>query len=295
MIDMHMHSIHSDGLFSAKELLKMAQEKNLDYISITDHDSVGAYEEIKNLDKTSLFKGKIIYGCELRFIYNGTQMEVLGYGFNYDKLKSSYWVSRNAYLELKKALLKNCLEKGKLLGLQYKNIEFNPKEKPEKTLYKELLNYPENIKIFEQYGIKHSGDFFRKFIASPESPMFFDSTNHSLNFEQAVNLIHDCGGIAILAHPFGVYNINDPKTIINELLEKNKLDGFECKHANILPEQTEYLLNLCKKHHLISTGGSDFHGYENQVFAKSNFGKDDIETPLIDNLLDKINKNNIIN
>lgn len=100
--------------------------------------------------------------------------------------------------------------------------------------------------------------------------------------------------LAVLAHPFGVYKIDNPKEVLEELLQKNKLDGLECMHADITDEQTEYLLDLCKKHNLISTGGSDFHGYDGQKFARANKGQNKIPTALISKLLEKINSNGII-
>lgn len=294
MIDMHIHTTNSDGIYNIAQIMEMAEQKKLDYISFTDHDRVSAYEELKTIAKKPIFSGKIIPGCELRFVHNQTQFEILCYGFDYEKFKKSYWVSVDCYLNIKRGILKNCLEKGKLVGFVYNIIEFHPESKPEKDFYMEIIKHEENLPILEKYGIKHSGEFFRKLIANKESPMFFDATSYSLNFEDAVDLVHSCGGVAILAHPFGVYKIDNPKEFIDELLAKNKLDGLECCHADITPEQSKYLLDLCKKHNLISTGGSDFHGYPGQHFAKWNSGQKDIETNLIDRLLERIDKSTII-
>ena len=294
MIDLHIHTTHSDGLPSVKDILTLAEEKKLDYISITDHDAVGAFKELQTINYKDYFSGKIIPGCELRFVYNNMQMEVLGYGYDLEKIKDNYWVNKESYHAIKKALLENCLTKGKEAGFKYKTLEYNPDEKSEKIFYKEVLSYEENKPILDRFGVKHSGDFFRKMVASSASPMYFDPTNYSLSFEDAVDLIHSCGGIAILAHPFGVYNIEDPKKVLNELLAKNKLYGLECYHANILPEQTEYLLDICKKYNLVSTGGSDYHNYPGQSFAKANYGQTDIPTNLIDGFLKKINKDTIL-
>ena len=294
MIDLHIHTVYSDGEPTVKDILCLAEERKLDYIAFTDHDAVGAFGEAREMDYKKYFSGKIISGCEFRFVYNNMQMEVLGFGFDYDKIKNNYWVSKNSYHAIKKALLRNCLEKGKNVGFVYENIEYREDQKAERMFYNEIIKYEQNKPILEKFGVKHSGDFFRKMIASPESPMYFNPTNYSLSFDEAVSLIHDCGGIAVLAHPFGVYKIDDPKAVLEELLSKNKLDGLECYHANILPEQTEYLLKKCKEHNLVSSGGSDYHAYSGQVFAKANFGQTDIPTNLIEKLLTKIDKKNIL-
>lgn len=294
MIDMHIHTTNSDGIYNVAQILEMAEQKKLDYISFTDHDRVSAYEELKGIAKNAIFSGKIIPGCELRFVYDKTQFEVLCYGYDYEKFKKSYYVSVDAYINIKKGILKNCLEKGKLLGFVYNNIEFHPETKPEKDFYMEIIKHEENLPILKKYDIKHSGEFFRKLIANRESEMFFDATDYSLSFDEAVDFVHECGGIAVLAHPFGVYKIDNPKKLLDELLAKNKLDGLECCHADITPEQSKYLLEICKKYNLVSTGGSDFHGYPGQVFAKWDKGTKDIETKLLDSFLDKIDKNTII-
>ena len=132
MIDLHIHTTHSDGLPSVKDILTLAEERKLDYISITDHDAVGAFKELQTLNYKDYFSGKVIPGCELRFVYNNMQMEVLGFGFDYEKMKGNYWVNKESYHAIKKALLENCLTKGKEAGFKYKDLEYNPDEKSEK-------------------------------------------------------------------------------------------------------------------------------------------------------------------
>lgn len=288
MIDMHCHSTCSDGKFTPIELLKLAEQEKLDYFSITDHDNVLAYEELSKIDVKKYFSGKIIPGVELRFLHKGNQLEVLCYNYEYEKIKGNYWVSKDYFHHFKKALLKNCLEKAKQVGFVYDEISYDEQVKPERAFFNELLNHKENLPIIEKYKLKHAGDFYRKLIVDPSSPMFFDATPFSPNFEQITNFIHSCGGIAVLAHPFGVYNLENPKETINELIATGKLDGLECMHMDISSEQTEYLINLCKKHNLVSTGGSDYHGYPGQVFARANFAKSTIPTEILNSFLQKI-------
>lgn len=81
MIDLHTHTKFSDGTDSAKEVLEHAEKKNLDYLSITDHNTCRAYtEELTLLDTTKIFSGKIISGVELNTKVLGIPIEVLGYG-----------------------------------------------------------------------------------------------------------------------------------------------------------------------------------------------------------------------
>lgn len=90
MIDLHIHTTYSDGTKNVTEILKQAEELNLDYISITDHDKCSAYEELKNIDISKYYSGKIIKGIEIKCFYKGSTIEVLGYDYNYEKMNN--WV-----------------------------------------------------------------------------------------------------------------------------------------------------------------------------------------------------------
>lgn len=288
MIDMHCHSTCSDGKFSPIELLQMAEKEKLDCFSITDHDTIASCETILNIDTKKYFSGKFVLGAELRFLHKGRQLELLCYGYDYNKLKDTYWVSKNCYHNLKKGLLENLLLKAKDLGFVYDNVEYQEDIKPERIFYDELIKHEENLPILQKFDVKHSGEFYRKLIANPKSAMFFDSTPFSPSFDDIADLVHSCGGIVVLAHPFGVYGLENPEQTLEEIISTRKLDGIECMHANITPEQTKYLIDLCQKHNLVSTGGSDFHGYPGQIFARANWGQDKIPTPLIQKFLKKV-------
>lgn len=66
MIDLHIHTTYSDGADSLIEVLKKAENNNLDYISITDHDNCNAYKELEFLDVKKYYTGKIIPGIEIK-------------------------------------------------------------------------------------------------------------------------------------------------------------------------------------------------------------------------------------
>ncbi len=66
-IDLHTHTTHSDGQQSVAELLQKAENAKLDYLSITDHDTISAYKELEDPKIRSLFSGKIINGIEIIF------------------------------------------------------------------------------------------------------------------------------------------------------------------------------------------------------------------------------------
>lgn len=88
---------------------------------------------------------------------------------------------------------------------------------------------------------------------------------------EIIEAIHEAGGIAVLAHP-GFY---DNFELLEELIPQG-LDGVEVWHPENTPEQQELLINIAKKHDLLMTGGSDFHGAYNAYPIKlGEYGPDE--------------------
>ena len=84
MIDLHIHTTFSDGSDEPEVILRKAEQLGLRYISITDHDSLGAYENLNDNSISRYFSGNIIPGCEFSVVHNKMPIEVLGYGIDFD-------------------------------------------------------------------------------------------------------------------------------------------------------------------------------------------------------------------
>ena len=91
MIDLHMHTIYSDGDKIVEEVLKMCEEKKLEYISITDHDTCKQYEDeaIKN---NKIFSGKIIKGAEFHAVFQNRSIEILAYNIDTNIIEE--WINK---------------------------------------------------------------------------------------------------------------------------------------------------------------------------------------------------------
>ena len=88
MIDLHMHTTYSDGTENCETVLKKCQQKNLDYISITDHNTALVYKELENKNVKDFYNGKIIPGIELNTKVLNIPIEILGYGIDYAKMNN---------------------------------------------------------------------------------------------------------------------------------------------------------------------------------------------------------------
>ena len=150
MIDLHMHSTNSDGTDSVIDLLKKAEEKNLDYISITDHDTCNGYEELEKIDVKEYYHGKIIPGIEIKCSYGKNLIEVLGYNINVNKMKS--W-TKEFYKDKSREKLQTkyfniqyekAIEMGLIMSSK-EEIKWNPKNDcGSATIYNEIKKHPEN-------------------------------------------------------------------------------------------------------------------------------------------------------
>lgn len=145
MIDLHMHTIYSDGTDTVQELLEIAEKHKLEIISITDHNEVSAYKELENSKIREKFSGKIIPGVEISTSYKNIMIEVLGYGIDYKKIK----MHKINHEDIQRRVLEQLKYKGKELGLKFNDkIEINM-EDPCKifagcVFARELLSYEEN-------------------------------------------------------------------------------------------------------------------------------------------------------
>lgn len=262
MIDIHTHTTYSDGTLTPGELLEEAHQKKLTIISITDHNTIGAYEELKNPNIREKFEGMIIPGIEITTTYHGETIEVLGYNFNLDMmselLKESVLTFEEKQIQEYNLIKKQYQKIGVIFDEE--NIEFNPKkESCRVSFWKEIKSHPENNCLFlEEKSKEETSSFTRNEIYNPKSPLYVDESSLFPSLEKAIAMIHESGGLAFLAHTFA-YSPNIANSLL-DILDNYKLDGLECFYTTFTEEQSNYLVSLCKEKGLYMSGGSDFHG-----------------------------------
>lgn len=260
MIDLHIHTTTSDGSDEPKDILIKAQQLGLKYISITDHNSLGAYEKLKDINIHNYFQGKLIPGCEFSAVHNGKPIEILGYGIDFDMITSSGLISDDNFYERENDYLKKLIEICKNLNLKYSNnLSIDGKYFATQIIHNDLRKYPENekylgIEIFESMNV-----FYRTCINNVESPFFIDMLKDWFTVEEVAATIKKAGGKSFLAHLYGYYADNHEE-FLDSIISLNALDGVECYHSLHSIEITKQLLNYCKEHNLHACGGSDYHG-----------------------------------
>lgn len=233
MIDLHTHTNHSDGTDSVSELLTKANNKNIEILSITDHDSVGAYYELEqNPEIRKCFSGKIIVGTELKTVYDRVSIEVLAYGIDYKKLR----IHKIDTEKMQKEILIRFKNIAKNMGLKFneENLYIDSKDPTKQyasfTLANELLKYDENKKLIAELGEFTPHSFFRVHQSNEESPFYLDETKNSISLDETISRIHEAGGLAFLAHGW-LYPFKDKEKTIEEILTNTDIDGLECEYS----------------------------------------------------------------
>lgn len=263
MVDLHMHTKNSDGTDTTEEILKKCEELELDIISITDHDTCKSYDDMKNIDVKSLFKGEIIPGCEFTTSYKGRVIEILGYGVNPDIINT--W--KNKYYTPQKKLAKRRYMANQLLPiLKEKGLELNKSEidftqaSCDREIYNLLAKEREKAKdILGEHLMQSVKNFFRDGVANPKSELYVDVTMFYPNVEEVLEIIKKAGGKSFLAHPYQ-YAFEDTFEFLKEFTNEYKLDGVEAFHSSFSIDEMKDLCNWAIKNNLLISGGSDYHG-----------------------------------
>ena len=206
MIDIHMHTIYSDGDKTVEEILKMCEERKLEYISITDHDTCKQYED-EALKNNKIFSGKIIQGTELHAVFQNKSIEILAYNINLsiinewcekyyseDMLRKQQVICRNRLFDI-------CDKHGLIYDKSKISTPKKATEYVEKPIYEEVIKHKENYKILGEF-MQSFGIFYRKGLANPESSYFMNHIEFRPKYKEVIDIIHKAGGKAFLAHPF---------------------------------------------------------------------------------------------
>lgn len=262
MVDLHTHTTYSDGDKNLKQLLIEAEKNSVTTLSITDHDTVDAYYELKELEYKKLYTGKIIVGAEFNCIFNNAKIELLGYNFNLDKINN---FCKNTYTKNVEYMDKN--KEFKLMmdichknGIIVDNISYDESMGwPIDIILPSIKNHEENRKLFTEKEWNDRSHFFRCCTCNMDFPLFIDLSNQMPDAKKVSDAIRSAGGKVFLAHLF-LYPLKDYMTYLDKLVSENIIDGIEVYHSKFTEEETKILESYAKEHNLLISGGTDYHG-----------------------------------
>ncbi|MDP2720519.1 MAG: PHP domain-containing protein [bacterium] len=268
-IDLHTHTVHSDGALTPTQLVQRAKEVGLSAIAISDHENTEGIDEAKKTAKK--FGIEIVSAVEVTSYPDPlTEHHMLGYFIDYKSkiLQKALRGIRDLREKRAKKVIDN------LNSLDY-SINFGDvKALAQGTIVQPhiawvVITDPQNReKLQKEFGfLPNTGDFIRKYLV-PGAPAY--ESRKALKPKEAVELIHKVGGVAVFAHPCwtaatkkGGKLIFDDKKF--EQVVKAGIDGVEALAHRENEEDTrncvDHFTALAKKHKLAITGGSDYHGF----------------------------------
>ena len=267
-IDLHMHSLYSDGVYDVSTLLKMAEERGLSIISITDHDNCKAHIELMDENVRNNFSGDIKVGMEITTSFHGQKIELLAYDFDNVEKVNEFFVNKRESIDWKQIRIecaRNTLKTFDELNIKYPSKYRRNLKIPrfESKLYDDILLFNNKEELKKKLGVLYSEtgkEFFRKCVCAPGNIFSFDFSKYMIDLDEVISFIHENGGILFLAHPY-VYKIENPEEFLDKLYDEYKeIDGIECYYYDFTKEQIDYIKSFAQKRNLLVSGGSDFHG-----------------------------------
>jgi predicted metal-dependent phosphoesterase TrpH len=247
-IDLHTHTDRSDGTFAPAELVRLAADRGLDVVAVTDHDTTEGLEEA--LAAGSEPGVEVVPGVELSAEYEGTSIHVLCYWMDVSNPALQEELSRLRDERFRRG--ERMVEKLRELGLP---IEF---ERVREIAEGGNIVRPHLAQAMVEAGhVETEQEAFDRWIADGRPAHV---PKHALDPLDALALIRDAVGLCVLAHP-GMWG--DETSVPEELIEAMAgagMAGLEVDHTNQDLEQRKHYRKLADRLGLIPTGGSDCHG-----------------------------------
>lgn len=247
-IDLHVHSNCSDGTLSPREVVSYAVQKGLKAIALTDHDTIaGIPEAVKAAEELSL---ELIPGLEFSTNYKGRDIHMLGLDIS--------WQDPAFLQSLKEFQDSRDLRNRKMIArLQEYGVDI--------TYEKMAAEYPDAVwtranfaRYLRDHGyVKTMPDAFTRYVGD-NAPCFIP--REKVTPWQAMELIHQAGGYAVLAHPILYRLKEDELELLVKTLSDKGLDGIEAIYSTYRWTDESRIRQLARAYGLSITGGSDFHG-----------------------------------
>jgi 3',5'-nucleoside bisphosphate phosphatase len=268
--DLQSHSTHSDGALAPAEVVRLAAGAGVELLALTDHDTVGGVSDALGAGKC--YGVRVVPAIEISAIDEGApvgrELHILGYAIDHagpvltERLGDFLADREQRTLRMADALRE--------LGLQLDDREIAARRADHQPigrphLAEAVLSCTANAARLQAEHIEDIGSLIRAYLVEGR-PAF--RLRETPTVAEAVNAIHDAGGVAVWAHPF--WDISDPADVLASIDRFRSLgiEGVECFYVTHSREQTELLAERCGTLGLLSTGSADFHGPENRLFSR---------------------------
>jgi len=248
-IDLHTHSIHSDGTFTPQELVAAARERGLDSLGLTDHDTTNGLAEAARAG--AQLGVEVVPGVEFSTVYKGEGVHILCY----------YMDPSHPGLAAELARLQDDrFNRGKRMVARLQELGYAISfERVRQIAQGGNVVRPHVAQALVEAGVVRTiKDAFSDQLIGSGGQAYVEK--HALHPVEALRLIHGAGGACVLAHP-GTWRETKPvpESLIGELAEAG-LDGIEAFHPEHTPEVEAGYVATARSLGLLWTGSSDCHG-----------------------------------
>ncbi|MCL1790692.1 MAG: PHP domain-containing protein [Peptococcaceae bacterium] len=268
--DLHCHTCFSDGSLSSIEIVSLAAARGLRVLAVTDHDSIGMWERTGVWAKGELDGDAsllVLPGVEINTAWAGAEIHVLGYFHPGPFYDVGPWREEDAVEAVQ-------LRAGKIAALEQR-LEMLRGKRLERAhaivdklrgLGVDILwEHVESLITGTSVGRSHiaralvkcgevttAQEAFERYLNAGAAAYV---PNYNIQPHEAIQLIHDSGGVPVLAHPK-----DTASEVIRDWVDAG-LAGLEVWHPDHSPSQVDMLLKLTEDLGILATGGSDFHGF----------------------------------
>ncbi|WP_315793140.1 PHP domain-containing protein [Paenibacillus sp. BIC5C1] len=271
--DLHTHSQASDGMQPPAENVKLAKQRGLSAVALTDHDTVAGVAEAQQAGRE--YGIDVVAGVEISTRAGGKDIHVLGYYVNTEDEK---------FLERLRGLREAREERNHLIiaKLQELGLEISWQEvidglgrplEPD-----ESIGRPHMADVLVRKGYAADmRDAFNRYLAEGQ-PGYVSVPRVAPG--DACQWIKDAGGAAVIAHP-GLYGDDE---LVRRILVDSRPDGIEVVHSDHGPKEERRYAELAREFGLIQTGGSDYHGIRQGVVFHGDLGSKTVTIDVLDKL-----------
>lgn len=249
-IDLHTHSAVSDGTDTPTSLVHRAHAAGLDVIALTDHDTFdGVAQAVEAGKRIGL---TVVAGVEMSCNVDGDSVHLLGYGCNRWNRALNQELAKNRLARADR--LQRFADRLTELGMP-----LTVEDIKEQSGVSPSVGRPHIADAMVAKGyVADRAEAFDKWLAD-DKPGYI--SRYSTPLEDAIKLVHDAGGVAVLAHPWRKGHANRlTADYITHLAEELELEGIEVDHQDHDLDTREQLFALGERLGLIRTGSSDYHG-----------------------------------
>lgn len=248
MIDLHVHSNHSDGTLSPEQLVALAGQTGLSAFALTDHDTVSGISKAKSAASATGIT--VISGTEISAAHKKKDIHILG--LFVDETNPVLLNALEEAVTARDARNEQMAERFQSLGIPL-TLEDLRRSNPDTVITRaHFAKY-----LVEHHHVKNSEEAFQRYL-NYDAPCFVP--REYMQPKRAVSLILQAGGIPVLAHPL-LYKLppEELEALIKHLKEAG-LAGLEVYHSSNTGFDEQISYSLANRFGLLMTGGTDFHG-----------------------------------